>query len=325
MQRAGEMFVTDFWQGKKVAVVGGAGFIGSYVVDRLIEENPATIVVVDNLSLGKRSNLNDAVDRYPVQLLIENAANFPEMHLIVDYAKPDIVFSLATAPLPQSLASPMWASGMIYQLGLTMCGLAREFGFRLIHVSSSEVYGEGQYFPMDEEHPFDVTTPYAAAKAAVDLVIPTFGVESIIVRPFNAYGPRQNFGEHAAVIPETLRRIFAGESPVVYGDGKQARDFTYVSDVADAIVKMAEEDNFVGRVVNVGSGIPVKILSLIDRLCIESGYTGTLEWGPARSGDHRKQQADITKLEGIGWVPQVSLEEGLGKTVGWYREELRSE
>lgn len=307
--------------GKRVLCTGGAGFIGSHLVDRLVEEDPSTIIVVDNLSLGKKSNLDDAVAKYPVQLQVVDASDLAEMWYIVNHEQPDIVFSLATTPLPQSLVAPMWAADMIYRLTLTACELAKEFGFRLVHVSSSEVYGEGQYFPMDEEHPFGVTTPYAAAKAACDLLIPTLGIEAMIVRPFNTYGPRQNYGEYAAVIPETLRRIFTDESPVIHGDGEQARDFTYVTDVADAIVMIAEEDDFVGQVVNVGSGESVRIHRVISDLC---GLTWTplLKWEPARKGDHRKQQADVSKLRGIGWQPTIGLGEGLKKTIEWYRKEL---
>lgn len=227
-------------RGSRVLVTGGAGFIGSHLVDRLVEEGPETIVVVDNLSLGKKRNLAHAIKKFPIQLYVIDASDFITMQRLADVTHPDIVFSLATPPLPQSLAEPLWSSEMIFRLGAVMCELARALGFKLVHVSSSEVYGDGRYFPMDEKHPLRGTTPYATSKAGADLLLgsyqKTFGIKAVIARPFNIYGPRQNWEQYAAVIPKTMKRILVDNlPPIVQGSGEQTRDFSYVLDVVDAI------------------------------------------------------------------------------------------
>lgn len=312
-------------RGKRVLVTGGAGFIGSHLIDRLVKEGPKTIVVVDNLSLGKESNLAQAIGEFPLlHLRVMDASIFAAMLDLVRLEKPDVVFSLATTPLPQSLVDPVWSSETIFRLSLVACELARILRFKLIHVSSSEVYGDGQYFPMDESHPFAGTTPYAAAKAAADLLVAsyqrTFGIQAVVARPFNTYGPRQNWERYAAVIPRTMKRMLVdGSSPVIHGDGEQTRDFLHVLDVVEAIVKIATDDGLTGQVVNICSGEQISVNELMEMLFSLAGFGEKPQYTLARIGDVRAHRGDGSKLKSLGFMPRYSLEKGLEETVKWHQ------
>ncbi len=313
-------------EGRSVLVTGGAGFIGSHLVDRLIAERPARLVVVDNLFLGKRENLVDARRAYPdLRLYVVDAARPGVMRRILREEAVEIVFDLATIPLPASLQRPKWASHSIYEIALNLCELGRQGAYRtFIHCSSSESYGTAQYIPMDENHPLAVKTPYAAAKAAADLIVcsyvRTFGLDATIVRPFNAYGPRQNERQYAGIIPMVIRRILAGQPPIIYGDGEQTRDYTFVTDIVEGIVAAARHEGTRGRVVNIAMGEEVSINRLVRLICQELGYAGEIRHAPPRPGDVRRHRADSTLARSLlGWRPRVPLEEGIARTVRWYQ------
>jgi UDP-glucose 4-epimerase len=185
---------------KSILVTGGAGFIGSHLIDRLIKEDPKKIVIVDNFFLGKKANLNEAVKHYPeLKVYNQDASDYIEMAKIMKNESIDVVFNLAVIPLPTSLTKPRWTFEQNINIALSTCELARNGFFNtLIHFSSSEAYGTCEYAPMDESHPLNSATPYAASKASSDQLIfsycNTFGIDAAIIRPFNNYGPRQNEG-----------------------------------------------------------------------------------------------------------------------------------
>ena len=194
----------------------------------------------------------------------------------------------------------------------------------LIHVSSSEAYGTALYSPMDEAHPLNPTTPYAAGKAAADLMIQSFynmePLDISIIRPFNNYGPRQNLvGNLAGIIPVTARRIKNGEKPVIEGDGLQTRDFIYVGDTAHALVRAYEKEESRRKVINLGSGIEHTISDLISEICKYYNYDGEIDRRPARTADVRRLCAasDLAK-DILGFVPQVDFIDGLKRTLDWY-------
>lgn len=310
---------------RSVLVTGGAGFIGSHLVDRLIAESPRRIVVVDNLWLGKRSNLTAARERHSaVRLHVADAASQTALREIVRRERVDVVFSLATIPLPASHARPRWAADRIMRMATVAAELCRLGEFAtLMHCSSSEAYGTAVTAPMTEEHPLGALTPYAAAKAAADLVTrsywETFGIDAAIVRPFNNYGPRQNEGDWAGVVPLTLRRLREGERPVIYGDGAQTRDFIFVEDTADALVRSYHEPRTRRRIVNVASGREITIADLIERLSILMGRPFDPIYRPERPADVHRHVADISLArELLGFEPRVGIDEGLRRTVEWY-------
>ncbi len=309
-------------------VTGGAGFIGSHLVDRLVEEGANRIVVVDNLFLGDPGNVEDAMQKSP-GVIFHNVDATDEDRLgeIIRKERVTVLFALATIPLPASLERPKWSSDVIWQLGMAAAELARKGQVeKLVHCSSSEAYGSAQYTPMDEEHPLAVETPYAAAKASADLLVrsyvQTFDLDAVIVRPFNTYGPRQNDKSFAGLIPIIVRRIQQGQPPVLFGDGLQTRDYQYVTDTADAIVRLSMRDDIKGQQVNIASGQEVTIKELVERVCAAMGYEGSVKRAPERIADVRRHLADVARLDSLLGPRQViGLEEGIARTVAWYLEQ----
>lgn len=317
---------------RSLLVTGGAGFIGSHLVDRLIQESPDNLVVVDNFFLGKEYNLLDAKQSYPnLEIYKQDASDFRAMSKIMKDENVDAVFNLAVVPLPVSLTKPKWAFEQNVNITLTMCELAREDLFKsLIHFSSSEAYGTSEYAPMDEKHPLNPRTPYAASKAASDHLVysywTTFGIDASIIRPFNNYGPRQNEGSYAGVIPVTIKRILGGQPPVIYGDGKQTRDYLFVTDTADAAVKVYGSMSTRKKTLNIASGREVPIEYVIRTISeyLEAGKQIVYE--PERPGDVRRHIANTFLAEDLlGFKPTIDLNEGLKRTIDWYKQNLRGQ
>ena len=312
--------------GRSVMVTGGAGFIGSHLTDRLISEEPANLVVVDNLFLGKEENLGSARERFPgLKLYRQDVSDYDAMREIVTTEAIDVVFDLAVIPLPTSLERPRWTVDVNLAMTTTMCELLREGLYEtLIHYSSSEVYGTARYQPMDEAHPLLPLTPYAASKAGGDHIVAsyraTFGVDVATVRPFNAFGPRQNEQAYAGVIPTVIRRALAGEEILINGDGDQTRDFNYVDDVADFTVRVYETPATRGRVVNVATGREVSVNDLVTRLLADLGVEVPVRHVEPRLGDVRHHQGSVALARQLtGFQPRWTLDEGLAETVRWYR------
>jgi UDP-glucose 4-epimerase len=313
--------------GKNVLVTGGAGFIGSHLVERIARERPARLVVVDNLFLGNEDNLATARELFPaLKLYRQDAADFDSMAAIFASEAVDVVFNLAIVPLPASLVNPRWTVEHNVALATVPCELLRLGYYKtLVHFSSSEAYGSAEYVPMDERHPSVPSTPYAASKLAGDYVVlsyrETYGVDATILRPFNNYGPRQNAGAYAGIIPIVLGRAMRGEPIEIFGDGEQTRDFVFVRDTADAAVEMYRTPSTRGRVVNVASGKETTVNVLVRELCGALGIDVPITYQPGRPGDVRRHCGGIELArELIGYEPQTSLEDGLKTTVEWYRD-----
>ncbi len=318
--------MTPRLEDKSIMVTGGAGFIGSHLVDRLIQEKPSTLVVVDNFFLGKEANLEEAKANFPkLKVLHQDAKDYDAMKQIMRDEGIQVVFNLAVTPLPASLTNPRWAYEENMDIVLTVLELIREHAFdTLIHFSSSEAYGTSVYAPMDESHPLNGLTPYAVSKAAGDNLILSyrrlFDIDASIIRPFNNYGPRQNEKSYAGVIPLTINRILNGEPPVIYGDGKQTRDYIYVADTADAAVKVYHHPQTRGRVLNVGTGKETNINTLVRLLANHLGWDKPVVYEAPRPGDVRRHIASIFLAEDlIDFHPKVSIDEGLRQTVEWYK------
>ena len=316
---------------RRPLVTGGAGFIGSHLVDALLAQGAERVVVVDNYFLGKEENLDDARVAADDRLRVyrEDAADPAAMGAICDEERPDVVFNLATKALLYSFFNPPGACRVNLDIALTLGELLRGGAYeRLVHLSSSEVYGTAQSVPMTEDHPLLAETTYAAGKAAADLALLSyarmFDLDLRVVRPFNYYGPRQNEGAFAAVVPLTVRRIRMGEPPRIEGDGLQTRDFVYVGDTVDAILALAA-DGPRGEVVNVGSGVETPIGQIIETVAAVMGWDGPITHDPARPADVRRHVAGTARAESlIGSVARTSLRDGLADTVAWYlaQEEL---
>ncbi len=315
--------------GKGVLVTGGAGFIGSHLVERIAREGPARLSVVDNMFLGRAENLADARGQFPgLKVHVQDAADYDAMGAIITGDAIEVVFNLAIVPLPASLVNPRWTVDHNVALTSVLCELQRQGTFKtLIHFSSSEAYGSATYVPMDEDHPSMPSTPYAASKVASDLVAlsyrETYGSDVAVLRPFNNYGPRQNAGSYAGVLPIVVGRAMRGEPIVIYGDGEQTRDFVFVRDTAEAAVRIYEEPRTRGKVINIASGEEVSINRLVRELTELLGVEPEIVHEEARPGDVRRHcGATARARELLGFTPATDLRTGLAETVEWYRTSL---
>jgi UDP-glucose 4-epimerase len=318
-------------EGKSVLVTGGAGFIGSHLVDRIIFEKPKKLVVIDNFFLGNESNLEDGRRMFPdLQIIRLDASNLSAMQDVVSEFKTQVVFDLATIPLPTSLLYPNWTIGTIVGIASTICELARTGLIEsLVHVSSSETYGSALYAPMDEMHPHNASTPYASGKSAADLIIQsyvkTFGIDATIVRPFNNFGPRQNPGSYAGIIPIVINKVNKGIPINIFGDGEQTRDFSFVTTTADLIVRIFSEEACHRDVWNIGSGVETSINSLVAKILVVMGREDYEVIHTAeRLGDVRRHCADISKVKStLNLNPIAISDEQILETIEWYFRHLR--
>lgn len=315
-------------ENKSVLVTGGAGFIGSHLVERIGQEDPANLVVVDDMSLGRHENLDHSSTDSELVVYNKDVSDEEALTSIIEEENVDVVFNLAVSPLPLSLSDPKKCSENNIDSVLSLCEFARKGAFdTLVHFSSSEVYGDCVDAPMDEEHPLNGKTPYAASKIAGDKFVrsyvTTHDIDARIIRPFNNFGPRQNYREYAGVIPITVRRIIEGKSPVIYGDGSQTRDFIHVTDTVDAAIALYEEPASRGEVVNIGSGVEQTIEDVVQIISDQMGYDGDIPYKEERTADVTRHVADITRAEEmIDFEPQRNFEENLRRTVDWFADEL---
>jgi len=312
---------------KVVLVTGGAGFIGSWIVDKISLIEPEKIVVVDNFFLGKMENVVEAKSRLGNKLRVLNVDATDRGALREVFEKEgsiDAVFNLAVKPLFVSFVDPVSTFLTCVHTAVNLLEFQRGGLFEtLIHFSSSEVYGSAEHVPMDEGHPLRPTTPYGAGKAAADhLVISyylSYGSDVAIIRPFNNFGPRQNEKAYAGVIPTTIMKILRGEPPVIFGDGRQTRDFTYVEDTVEAAIKVYETRATRGRILNIGQCKETSINELVHIIMKLMGCGSKVIHDKPRQGDVRRHWADVSQAKKlIGFDPKTSLEEGLRKTVVWY-------
>lgn len=312
--------------GKNVLVTGGAGFIGSHLCDALIAKKAAKVVCVDNFFLGKMENIEEAMQHDNFILYRDDARQFGVMQSIMEKENIEVVFNMATIALNYSFFNPFDAYMVNVQIANTLLELLKVGAFKtLIHTSSSEAYGTAQYSPMDENHPTDPTTPYAAGKAAADMMVHSFSkvldLDIAIIRPFNNYGPRQNAeGPLAGIIPVTAKRIKNGGKPIINGDGEQTRDFIYVTDTVRGLILAYEKEEARGEIINLGSGKDMTMNSLLRGICDYMGYTGEWDHKPERTSDVRNLCANIDKAKRLlDFEPLMDFEDGIKDTLDWYK------
>jgi len=309
----------------RIAVIGGCGFVGSHVVDALVEKGHE-IVVVDNFLLGKMSNIQDAMNKGSVKVYNEDARQLTALHEIITTEKIETVVNLAMKCLPTSFVDPEGAYMAGVQIAANLAYILRKEGYkRLVHFSSSEIYGSALEVPMSEEHPTAPTTPYGAGKLAADHLLLSyhnvFDLNISILRPFNLVGPRQNWNMYAALIPQTVRKILNGETPFIQWDGEQTRDWTYVKDVANLIPQLLDSDALVGKVVNVGQGKETSINEVMRLVCKEMDYPfEKVQHLPMRAGDVRRHCADVSLAKKLlKYYPKTDFKEAVHLTVEWFK------
>lgn len=311
--------------GARVVVTGGAGFIGSHVVDHLVRLG-AEVVIVDDLSVGERENLAEAA-ALGASLVVGDIRDAELMEQTLSGAA--LVIHMACDNLRASLGNPMKTHEINGTGTLVTCLAAVQAGVaRLAYVSSSEAYGSAVTVPMTEEHPLLPTTVYGASKAAGELYsqacMRTHGLPVTVIRPFNSYGPREHAtGTSAEVIPKFVSRIRQGLPPVVFGDGEQTRDFTWVEETAVGIVRAASADSLVGDAVNIAYGRGITIAHVCDLLLeILDAKNLVPTQADERPGDVKHHYADTTKaFEVLGFKASVPIDEGLERYVRWALEQ----
>jgi len=308
--------------GKRVLVTGGAGFIGSELVRQLVE-SWATVVVVDNLVNGRWQNLT-GVPSGSARLVEADIRDAVRMR---DFLKStDIVFHLACLGVRHSIHSPLENHEVNAVGTLNVLSAARDASVeRFVYVSSSEVYGTAQSTPMNEQHATFPKTIYGASKLAGESFTrafhDTYGLPAVVVRPFNSYGPRSHHeGDSGEVIPKFLLRCMAAMPMIIFGDGTQTRDFTYVGDTARGIIAVAMADVAVGKIVNVGSGLELSVNQLAREvgMLLEHPEPAIVHMEP-RPGDVLRLCADTSLARDLcGFETTMSLRDGLAKLKGWY-------
>ena len=309
----------------EVLVTGGAGFIGSHLIDRLLLDGVKKIIVVDNFFTGSKENLSNAMISDQIILYSEDAEIYSSLNYIFDSHNIDVVFNCATKALNYSFANPSNAFSTNVDVILNLLELQRSNKFStLCHFSTSEVYGSALYEPMDELHPKNPTTTYAAGKAAADMAIEAyvkmFNLDAIILRPFNNYGPRQNYeGPLAGVIPKTINNILRGDKPEIHGDGSQTRDFVFVSDTVDAVIKLYYKLNR-GETVNISAANEISIINLLKIMSSKLKYNNEFLKKPSRNSDVLSHKADNSKLKSLIDFSPTSFEVGLEKTIDFYKK-----
>jgi len=312
---------------KTILVTGGAGFIGSHLVDRLISDGAKQVIIVDNLFLGSEENIESAVAHGAI-FYNEDIEYKESLEYIFDQHDIDVVFNLATKALNYSFINPGNAFTTNVTGVINLLELQRKGKFQsLCHFSTSEVYGTAVYEPMDEQHPKAPTTTYAAGKAAADMAVESyvnmFDVDAFIVRPFNNYGPRQNYkGLMAGIIPITASRIYNDIAPEIHGAGDQSRDFIYVSDTVDAVVNLFTVMPQ-GESVNISTDNCCTVKALLSKIIGYYGYTGEVLKKEARAADvltHNASNAKVNELISYNLTP---FDDGLATTLDWYQTKFK--
>ncbi|MDA8189363.1 MAG: SDR family NAD(P)-dependent oxidoreductase [Dehalococcoidales bacterium] len=306
----------------RVLVTGGAGFIGSELVHQLVECE-AEVVVVDNLINGRREHLEGLPTDY-VRLVVTDIRDRRRMVELMRGV--DIVFHLACLGVRHSIHSPTENHDVNATATLHLLSAARAAGVRrFVHVSSSEVYGTARWTPMSEEHPTFPMTVYGAAKLAGECYARafyrTYGYPTVVVRPFNTYGPHcHHEGDSGEVIPRFLLHCMADRPMVIFGDGTQTRDFTYVSDTARGIVMAGLADSSIGQTINLGSGGEITLRELACEVAAAVGRPNAeITYDTPRPGDVLRLCADVAKArQFLAFEARVTLREGLTMLRDWY-------
>ena len=305
-----------------VLVTGGAGFIGSHVVDALLNRGDQ-VTVVDNLSTGNRANLDPAVS------LIEIDLRSDELARAFQQLRPEAVFHMAAqASVAVSVDTPKLDAEVNILGTINLLEQCCSTGVRHVVYSSTggALYGEPQRLPCTEDHPVNPVSPYGASKYAGELYVEMFGrlhgLDYTILRYANVYGPRQDPYGEAGVVAIFAQRMLKGQELFIFGDGDQERDFVYVEDVARANLLALEQGS--GQSLNIGCGIGITVNEIFRRLRELTGYLKEATYEAPRPGDIYRISLDASKArQELGWKPKVALGDGLRRTVAFFGGDLR--
>jgi UDP-glucose 4-epimerase len=301
-----------------VLVTGGAGFVGSHVVDRLVDEGCA-VAVVDDLSAGRRENVNPAATLHVCDI------RSPDLRRVVEQARPRAIVHLAAqAAVPRSLIEPQFDATVNILGTINLLEAAHAAGVeRVVYISTGgAAYGDTPVLPTPEDHPARAISPYGVSKVTAERYLECWTgltpMTGVSLRLANVYGPRQRAEGEAGVVAIFTQRLLGRERCLIHGDGEQTRDYVYVGDVADAV--HAALTRRVGGVINVATARETSVNALYKRLCAAVGVSREPEYAPARAGDVRRSVLDNGRARALlGWTPRTSLEQGLAWTVASMR------
>jgi len=303
----------------KILVTGGAGFIGSHIVDALVAAGH-TVAVIDNLSSGKRENLNTKAAFYHIDIRDKAVSD------VFAKEKPDVLcHQAAQVSVRYSVTEPCADADINIVGTLNLIENCRAHGVERVTFASSggAIYGEQDFFPADESHAFRPVSPYGTAKLAVEFYMgyyrQVFGLSYAALRYSNVYGPRQDPHGEAGVVAIFVGLMLDGKVPTINGDGGQTRDYVFVKDVVAANVAAIESEVVGGF--NIGTGVETTVNGLYDVIKAKTGYPGGSIHGPAKTGEQYRSVLDA-KLAGksLGWSPKTSLEDGIEDTVAFFRK-----
>jgi len=303
----------------KILVTGGAGFIGSHVVDLFVAQG-YEVVIVDDLSTGRTSNLNSAAKFYQVDI------RSPQLREVFEAEKPDYVsHHAAQMDVRRSVAQPLFDADINILGSINVIETAKDFNVkRLIYISTGgAVYGEPESLPCDESHPINPICQYGASKHTVEHYLymyhVNYGLKYTVLRYPNVFGPRQDPHGEAGVVAIFTGKMLASQAVMINGDGDQTRDFVYVGDCAKANHLAVTVDHQPG-IYNLGWGRPTSINEICSVLVNITGYNLPVEHGVAKVGETRHIYLDASKIKkDLGWEPTISLEQGLEKTVDYFK------
>lgn len=306
---------------KSIIITGGAGFIGSNLAEALADDNH--VIVIDDLSTGYRHNIQQLIDNKKIDFIEGSICDLSFLQR--SFVDVDVVFHQAAIPsVPRSVSDPIKSNEANINGTLNVLVAAHDNNVgKVVYASSSSVYGDSPTLPKHEEMKPNPLSPYAVNKLAAEYYCNVFtsvyGLRTVALRYFNVFGPRQDpHSEYAAVIPKFIRLISKGESPVVYGDGEQSRDFTYIDNVVQANILAAEHTNVTG-VFNAACGTKMTVNALAKALMKIIGKEVGIRYEPPRPGDILHSLADSSKAkEAFGFDPKISIEDGLKETVSWF-------
>ncbi|RJQ52685.1 MAG: SDR family oxidoreductase [Actinobacteria bacterium] len=306
-------------------VTGGAGFIGSNIVEELLRRGDS-VRVLDNFSTGFRSNLNGMLQ--DIDLIEGDLRSYERVHNAVRGV--EVVLHQGALPsVPRSIQDPLTTNAVNITGTLNVLLASRDEDVRrVVYASSSSVYGESVTLPKLEDMPLAPLAPYAVAKLGGEAYCQAFSrvypLETVCLRYFNVFGPRQDPGsQYSAVIPKFVTRMLEGKAPVIYGDGEQSRDFTYVENVVSANILAASVDGVSGESFNVGCGTAVSLNETVDILNDILATSITPVYAPPREGEIRDSLADIRKADTLlGYEVKCDFHSGMRSVVDWYRRRM---
>lgn len=308
----------------RVLVAGGAGFIGSHIADRLIGQD-VEVTVLDNLYAGRLENLENCSRSRKFRFVRGDVRKFSVVKRLVKDV--DAVFNdAAVVSVPRSLEEPLLANEVNVGGTLNLLKASVDSGVkRYVQASSASVYGNTETLPVDESLAVNPLSPYAVAELAGEnyarVFYRAYGLETVCLRYFNVYGPRQTFSAYSGAITIFLNKLSDGQRPMIFGDGEQTRDFVYVEDIVEANILAMNSAKAVGEAINIGTGVPHTVNELVQRLQqkLDKKRLKPIYKSP-RQGDVRNSYASIEKAKRLlGYKPKFSLEEGINKLAEWFQ------